>query len=86
MNKQAISEKLAQAIVAELEMEDLDPASITPETMLFGEGMGLDSIDAVELVVLVEKHFGVVIKDTEEAKQAFQNFGMLVDFIAAKEA
>lgn len=53
---------------------------------MFGqEGLGLDSLDAVELVVLVEKHFGVGITDAEEARAAFASVSVLADFILARQ-
>jgi acyl carrier protein len=48
---------------------------------LFGEGLGLDSLDAVELVVQVQKYFGVEIKDMEEGRVAFQSINSLSNFI-----
>jgi acyl carrier protein len=48
---------------------------------LFGEGLGLDSLDAVELVMLLEKHFGVRITDSETARQAFRSINTLLAFI-----
>ena len=51
---------------------------------LFGDGLGLDSLDAVELVVLVQKHFGVEIKDMDEGRPALQSVDSLAAFIEAK--
>ena len=51
---------------------------------LFGDGLGLDSLDAVELVVLVQKHFGVEIKNMEEGRPALQTITTLADFIEGR--
>jgi len=76
-----VRQQLKDALLADLNLEDISPEDIGDETLLFGEGLGLDSLDAVEIVVLVQRNFGVEIKDMDEAKMAFQSFGTLVSFI-----
>jgi acyl carrier protein len=65
---------------------DRAPADIPDDSPIFGEGLGLDSIDALELVVLVEEKFQVAIPDEEVGKRAFASVAALVDFIAAERA
>jgi acyl carrier protein len=60
------------------------PADIPDDSPIFGEGLGLDSIDALELVVLVEERFHVSIPDEEVGKRAFASVRALADFIAAE--
>ena len=63
-------------------MLKIDPASIGEETPLFGpEGIGLDSLDALQIVIAVEKRFGIVIGDPAAAKDALQSLGVLRDWI-----
>lgn len=76
-----IKEKLKEVLVKELNLDGVDPASISDDELLFGDGLGLDSLDAVELVVQVQKHFGVDIKDMEEGREAFRTISTLAAFI-----
>ncbi|TMA50192.1 MAG: acyl carrier protein [Deltaproteobacteria bacterium] len=65
---------------------DVPPADIADDAPIFGEGLGLDSIDALELVVLVEERFRVSIPDEEVGKRAFASVNALVDFIRQERA
>ena len=79
-----LEERLKKMIVETLALEDVEPESIETEAPLFGEGLGLDSIDALELVVLVEERFHVSIPDEEVGRRAFASVDALVDFILAE--
>ena len=76
-----IKEKLKQIIVKDLNLEETAPDQIADDEALFGEGLGLDSLDAVELVVVVKRHFGVEIKDMTEGREAFASINSLAKFI-----
>jgi len=80
-----IKEKLKQVLIEELNLEDFVPEDIDDAAPLFGDGLGLDSLDAVELVVVIQKHFGIEIKDMEEGRPALQSINSLVAFIEAKQ-
>jgi acyl carrier protein len=76
---------LAQHLITGLNLEDITPEDIAPEAPLFGGGLGLDSIDALELAVLVERHYGVRITDMDVGKQAFSSLRALNHYIATNQ-
>lgn len=76
--------RIKQTIVNRLKLE-MDPSDIGDSEPLFGEGLGLDSIDALELVLGVEQEFGVKIEDEEVGAQALASVESLADFVAAKQ-
>jgi len=77
-------EKLKGILVKDLNLEELTPGDIDEDAPLFGEGLGLDSLDAVELVVIVQKHFGIDIQNMDEAKTAFQSIRALASYIEGR--
>lgn len=79
--EQLIAE-LKQRIIASLNLEEVKPEDIQNDDPLFGEGLGLDSIDALELIVMMEKHYGIKLKDASEGKAIFQNISTMADYIA----
>ena len=86
MDKESLKSELKILIIETLRLEDLKPDSIKDEAPLFGEGLGLDSIDALELVVAIEKHYGVLIEDEEVGVEAFASVDALADFVIEKKS
>jgi acyl carrier protein len=76
--------RLKQLIVTTLKLEDVTPADLADDEPLIGSGLNLDSIDALELVVTLEKEFGVKIASSEESKQALASIAHLAEFIRAR--
>ena len=74
--------KLKEEIIEVLNLEDVKPADIDENAPLFGEGLGLDSIDALELIVLMEKNYGIKLKDPSQGKDIFKSVKVLADYIA----
>ena len=85
MDREQLRVAVKELLVSGLRL-DREPTSIADDTPIFGEGLGLDSIDALELVVLVEERFQVGIPDEEVGKSAFASVDALVDFITAERA
>jgi acyl carrier protein len=79
----ALKSEIKQLIVDRLKLE-VDPASIEDAQPLFGDGLGLDSIDALELVLGVEQAFGVKIEDEEMGAQALSSVDALAEFVIKK--
>src|SRR5512147_1063878 len=74
-------EKIKQLIIQRLKLSDMTPEMIENNAPLFGEGLGLDSIDALELVLGLEKEFGVVIPDAEVGKRVFQSVRTVAEYV-----
>lgn len=80
----SLRERIKKTIVERLKL-DLDPSEIGDSQPLFGEGLGLDSIDALELVLGIEQEFGVKIEDAEVGATALASVDALADFVQAKQ-
>lgn len=82
----ALKKQLKEVIVKDLSLEDVTPEEIADDAPLFGEGLGLDSLDAVELVVLLQRHFGIQIKDLEEGRKIFTNLDTLAKYVSENKS
>ena len=78
-----LKEELKGKIIEVLNLEDISVADIQDEDALFGEGLGLDSIDALELIVLMDKAYGIKLSDPKQGKSIFQSVSTMAEFIAA---
>ena len=79
--------KIKEIIVSKLDLEGVEPESIETEAPLFGEGLGLDSIDALELGMAIKKEFGVTFsKDPAENKKTFYSVKTIADYIRSQKS
>ena len=78
-------EKLKKEVIEQLNLEDIKPEDINPDSPLFGEGLGLDSIDALELIVLLEKNYGIKIEDPKDGKKIFFSIRSMAEYITANK-
>lgn len=86
MNREETEQKIKELIISSLDLEDVTPADIVTEDPLFGEGLGLDSIDALELGMAVKKEFGITFsKDPAENKKVFHSVKSLADHVIASK-
>lgn len=76
-----LKNKLKKQIIEALNLEEITPEEIDDQEALFGEGLGLDSIDALELIVLLEKNYGIRLSDPKEGKAIFKNISTIAEFV-----
>lgn len=74
--------QLKKQIIEVLNLEEVRPEDIDNDAPLFGDGLGLDSIDALELIVMLEKNYGIKLKDPAKGKEIFQSINIMADFVA----
>jgi acyl carrier protein len=81
-----LKEDLKKQIIEQLNLEDLQVSDIDDDALLFSaEGIGLDSIDSLELIVLMEKFYGIQVTNPEEGKEAFLSINSMADYIEKKK-
>ncbi len=81
-----LKENLKAQIIEQLNLEDLTPADIRDDAPLFGEdGLGLDSIDALEFIVLLDSNYGIKIADPAAGKEIFHSVNTLADYISKNQ-
>lgn len=76
--------ELKKSIIEQLNLEELEVEDIENDQPLFGDGLGLDSIDALELIVLLEKDYGIKLTEPEQAKNIFVSVNKMAEFIEAE--
>ena len=75
-------EKLEEQLIEALNLEEMKPGDIDPEAPLFGdEGLGLDSIDALEIILLLDKEYGIKLKTPAEGKKVFYSVNTMAKYI-----
>jgi len=74
-------QKIKEQVIEVLNLEDVEPDDIDTDDPLFGDGLGLDSIDALELIVLLEKQYGLKIEDPKDGKKIFYSIRTIAEFI-----
>jgi len=73
--------KLKKEIISKLNLETMTPEKIDAEAPLFGEGLGLDSVDGLELVVLLEENYGIKVRDRNEGSKIFRSIKTMAEYI-----
>jgi acyl carrier protein len=76
-------QELKEKIIEQLNLEDIKPDEIDASQPLFGDGLGLDSIDALELIVLMERDYNIKITDTSEGRNIFSTITTMAEYIKA---
>lgn len=80
-----LKENLKKQIVEQLNLKDINPADIGDDMPLFVEGLGLDSIDALELIVLLQQHYGIKLAKAEDGPIVFRSVNTMADYIMANK-
>ncbi|MCR5240029.1 MAG: acyl carrier protein [Prevotella sp.] len=73
---------LKQQMIEVLNLEEMTPEDIDTDAPLFGDGLGLDSIDALELIVLLEKKYGIKLENSAEGKSIFKNVRTIAEYVS----
>jgi acyl carrier protein len=81
METAELKQQVKQQIIQFLNLTTLKPEDIKDDELLFGEGLGLDSIDSIELIVLLSREYGINIQDPKEGRKILTNVNTMVDYI-----
>ena len=81
-----LKRKLKELLIERLKFEDMSPEDIPDDEPLFGGGLGLDSIDALEIVVMLESEFGIKVKNETSARDSFRSIATLANYVEGKLA
>jgi acyl carrier protein len=83
MEKEQLKQQLKKQIVEFLNLMQVKPEDIKDDEPLFGDGLGLDSIDSIELIVLLNREYGIHIQDPKEGRKVLVDVNTMVDYIEA---
>lgn len=78
---EVLKQELKEKIIEQLNLEDITIEEIADNDMLFGDGLGLDSIDALELIVMLDKDYGIKLTDPKEGKKIFESIEIMAKYI-----
>ena len=81
MEKEELKQQLKKQIIEFLNLTNLKPGDIKDDELIFGEGLGLDSIDSLELIVLLKREYGINIQDPKEGRKVLVDVNTMVDYI-----
>jgi acyl carrier protein len=81
VEKEELKQQLKKQIIEFLNLTPLTPEEIKDDEPLFGDGLGLDSIDSLELIVLLKKEYGITIEDPKQGRKILVDINTLVDYI-----
>jgi acyl carrier protein len=81
-----LKKEIKEQIIERLNLEDVSVDDIKDDTPLFGEGLGLDSIDALELIVLLENNYGITLNNPEQGKNIFSTINSMAEYISKNKA
>jgi len=78
---EGLKKELKEKIIEQLNLEDITVDEIGDNDVLFGDGLGLDSIDALELIVMLDKDYGIKLTDPKEGKKIFKSIEVMANYI-----
>jgi acyl carrier protein len=81
-----VMQELQAGIIEQLHLLEVSPADIQPDAPLFGAGLGLDSVDAIELIVLLETRYGIKLQDPRKAREILTSVRTMAEFVVARGA
>jgi len=81
-----LHQEIKELIVDALQLEDVEPSAISDTDPLFGAGLNLDSIDALELATAISRKYGIKVSEDQQTRDAFRSVQHLAEFIAVKRA
>ena len=82
MKRETLESEIRQVVLSSVEVDGLTEADLPSDVPLFGDGVGLDSIDALELIVLMEKNYGIKLTSPAEGKAVFQSVAVMADYVS----
>jgi len=84
MDKEKLSLEVKNLIIDAVNLQHLTPESIEDQASLYQDGLGLDSVDILEIIVAIENQYGIKVPNAESGKKAFQSISTIVEFIGAE--